>query len=264
MPACAGLCAASALLVGCNPTPPQDIQGDSILTVFAPPTPQEAAAWAVDPYDADKRYRGILLLANAPWGGEEVYMRMYEQATGDGDAGVRAVALRGLALHGTPEHAELMVAALSDTTDFVRWEAARALQRVYAPQAVPALIERTKLGVEASTEVRAAAARALGQYPERRVAQALVAALDDRQLTVNHEALTSLRTLTGEDLGYDARRWLAYLDADSDPFAGRVAYQYPVFSRDPTWWEWMLPFFEPPNETAGSAIGAPAWTGEDG
>ena len=255
---CAGVCGGVALLGACSPTAPQDIQGDSILDVFAPPTPQEAAAWAADPYDADKRYRGLLLLANAPWGGEEVYVRMYRAAAADGDAGVRAIAIRALSLHGSPEDSSIMVDGLSDETDFVRWEAARALQRVYAPSAAQALIERTRRSEEPSAQVRAAAARALGQYPEARVAQALIAALDDRQLTVNHEALASLHTLTGEKLGYDARDWLAYLDEARDPFADGLAYEYPVFSRDPTWWEWMLPFFDPPNETAGRPIGAPA------
>ncbi|RMD65089.1 MAG: hypothetical protein D6824_03150, partial [Planctomycetota bacterium] len=43
------------------------MDAQSILTLLpAPPSPAEAAQWAIDPYDADKRQRGVLLLANAP------------------------------------------------------------------------------------------------------------------------------------------------------------------------------------------------------
>ena len=55
-----------------------DLRAKSILTAFAPPTPQEAAQWAIDPFDADKRYRGTLLLANAyrPYRSNTVTLRM--------------------------------------------------------------------------------------------------------------------------------------------------------------------------------------------
>ena len=245
-------------------------QQQSVFEMFAPPTPAEAAAWASDPFDADKRYRGLLLLANAPFGGEPPYLRMYELAAVDGDSGVRAVSLRALAMHGTVDHAPLLVTALNDTNVLVRWEAARGLQRIHNPSAVSPLIERLAPDREDSVQVRASAARALGQYAQPRVVERLIGALGDRSLTVNDNALASLKVLTGQDFGYDARAWFVWTrEAQRDLFAERQPYIFPVFERDPTIVEMLLPWFNPPNEIAASPIGMPpdernASTGQGG
>ncbi len=253
------LAALALTLTACEDSAQKNYTGESIFEVFSPPTPQEAVRWAADPYDADLRYRGTLLLANAPWGGEKPYLEMYELAVNDGDPGVRAVALRALANHGSPEHAALAINALSDPNDLVRWEAARALQRFYAPQAIPALIEHTNPDRESSDAVRASSAWALGQYPETRVVQALIAALSERELAVNDAALASLKTLTGQDHAYDAKAWLAWTRAAGpNMFDNHSEYSYRVFQRDRFWYEWVPFVPPPPNETAGLPIGAPA------
>ncbi len=235
-----------------------NMPGESIFEFFAPPTPAEAVAWAVDPYDADKRYRGLLLLANAPFGGEPPYVEMYEKATTDGDPGVRAMAIRALAMHGSPRHAEIAITGLDDESKLVRWESARALERFYAPDAVVPLLRRLDPQIEDDVQVRASAARALGQYPEPRVVQGLIRALNDRQLVVNEGALESLRTLTGQDFAYDGRAWLAWSRDRDDLFADGGEYSYPVFQRDKTFGELFMFWFEPPNEVEGRPIGAPA------
>lgn len=244
---------------GCDDSPQRSYSGESVFEMFSPPTPQDAARWAADPYDADLRLRGTLLLANAPWGGEKPYLDMYELAAKDGNPAVRSAALRSLARHGMPEHAALMIEALSDPNEQVRWEGARALQRFYAPQSVTPLIERTNPDRESMSGVRGSAAWALGQYGEPRVVQALIASLSERNLSVNESALASLKTLTGQDFGYDAKRWLAWTrEAGTAMFAGGTAYSYRIFERDHFWYEW-LPFVPPPpNETAGLPIGAVA------
>lgn len=219
------------------------------------PTPAEAALWAVDPYDADKRQRGILLLVNAPFGGEPIYVDLYETALTDEDAGVRISAIRGLALHGKPDQVPLIVPFLKDDDWMVRWEAARALQRLHNPVAVRPLIERLDSSVEPEIDVRAAEATALGQYAERRVVQALIAALRDPSLLVTHAASKSLHTLTGQDIGDDPRVWTMWLGETKEPFADRLAYEYPVFHRDRRWYEWLMPFYQPPNETPAAPVG---------
>jgi hypothetical protein len=215
----------------------------------------------VDPYDADRRQRGILLLANAPFGGERVYLDLYEVALGDPDSGVRLSAIRGLALHGLPEHAPMIVPFLEDGDRLVRWEAARALQRIHHPDAVRPLMERLDPSVEAEMDVRAAAATALGQYAERRVAQALIASLRDPSLLVTHAAHGSLRTLTGQDQGDDPRVWTKWLADTEAPFAGQQAFKFPVFHRNKRWYEWVIPFYRPPNETSTVPVGMASATG---
>lgn len=248
--------AALACAVGCKGIGrPGQKQPESIFEVFAPPTPAVAAAWASDPYDADKRYRGMLLLANAPFGGERVYVEMYAQALGDADPAVRGAAVRGLALHGSPGHVPLILPLFEDPDWLLRWECARALQRLHNPAAVPSLLKRLQESVEREATVRAAAADALGQYAEPRVLDGLIAALGDRDLAVNEAALRSLRTLTGQDFGDNLRAWIAWKKGTADLFAARRPYIYPVFNRPKNFVEMILPVFRPPNEVAASPAG---------
>lgn len=228
------------------------------MQVFAPPTPEEAARWAVDPFNADNRARGTLLLANAPWGGEDVYVRLYREQIKDADPLVKAVAVRALAMHGSPEDVPTIAGLMSQSEKYLRWECARALQRLHNPVAIKPLTERLNTKNEQEASVREAAASALGQYADRAAFDALVAALDDRDLAVASAARRSLSTLTGRDLGEDVRPWVAYSKESGDLFAGRKTYQYPIFERDPDWLEYVVPFLKPPNEKPGVPVGLPA------
>lgn len=248
--------AVSALLSGCELSELRP-GAQSILELSQPPSPQEAAEWAIDPYDANNRYRGTLLLANAPFAGEDVYLRLFEDNIDDADPGVRAAACRALANHGNASHVPLLTGALKDAEIGVRVEAARGLQRVYSVDAIDPLIKALSPAEEPEYAVRAEAACALGQYRETRVAEALIAALDDRHLAVNRATLDSLRVLTGQDLGYERRDWVVWFNETQAPFAMGGVYVYPVFSRSKFWYE-HLPFVPPPpNEVAGTPAGMP-------
>jgi len=226
-----------------------------LAAVFKQPTPTEAVTLAVDEYDPDKRYRGLRLLNRAPFAGEDVYVELFVDSMDEPDARVRAAAAAAIANHGEPRHVPLLVKALKDKDPIVRIEAVRGLQRIHNPVAVDPLLETIKRADEPDSSIRAEAANALGQYPERRVAQALIATLAERSLAVNLNALQSLRTLTGEDFGMDRAAWTRWLDDQKDPFAHRRAYIYPVFHRERRWLEY-IPFFpEPPNEVASSPVG---------
>lgn len=234
-----------------------DESTNSIMSVFAGPTPVQAVQWATDPYDAGKRQYGILLLAGAPWGGESPYVKMYVLSAGDEDPSVRTAAIRALSLHGSVEHAPLLIEALGAEDPLTRREAARALQRIHSDDAIEPLLAATDPAQEQEYEVRREAAVALGQYPTRRVAQLLISALSDRRLGVNDAARRSLRTITGQDFGYEIDDWVAWTQQTSDLFAGGTPYEYPVFSRDETWYEAMMFWYKPPNEIPGRPIGAP-------
>ncbi|MEC9374057.1 MAG: HEAT repeat domain-containing protein [Planctomycetota bacterium] len=250
---------ACAAISGCQGGAPKPGQSESVLDLFAPPSPAEAAAWAVDPFDPDKRQRGLLLLANAPFGGENVYVRLYAVAATDEDAGVRAVAMRALSLHGGPDNVPLIAGQLTDReeSELVRREAAHALQRLHNTAAIPALIQAIDPAREEDMDVRARAARALGQYAEPRVVRSLINALNDRRLVVNQNARDSLQVLTGQDFRYNARAWTEWMNSSSDVFALRGEYEYPVFQRDPTIVEFLTPFWSPPNESPAKPVGMP-------
>lgn len=249
---------AALLAGGCERNAQQAAaQSNSIFGLFAPPKPIDAARDMVDPFDPDKRFRGTNLIANAPFGGEDVYLRIYEdQVANDPDLGVRAVAANALALHGGPEHAPMIAPLLAPENDvLVRLEAARALQRLHNPGVVPALIAAAAPRTEPDARVRAEACVALGQYAENRVLQALVAGVDDDALVVNTAARRSLFVLTGQDFGDDQRAWLTFIRDTPNPFAQRGEYLYPVFSRDKYWYEYIPLIPPPPNETPAAPAG---------
>ena len=256
--------AAALLLGGCDA--PESTRGaKSLLQLWTPTTPLQAAEMAVDPWDADNRARGTMLLANGYFGGEDPYHQLYIERLGDSEPNVRAAALRGLTLHGRPEDVPVIVGALRDPNARVRLEAARTLQRIYNTAAIDELIVTTRPPVagavdrtgESEPEIRAEAAGALGQYAEPQVLQPLIAALDDRFLAVNLAAEHSLRTLTGQDFGVDRRAWIQWYEDSDDHFLGRTAYEYPFFHRGKFFWEY-IPFVPPPpNETAGVPAGYP-------
>ncbi len=255
----AAICVACAAMGGCGWVDFEPRPGATGLmdAFFTQPTPLEAAQMAIDPYNPNDRYRGTLLLANAPFAGEPVYLRLFEDNIKDADPSVRTAATRALANHGQPRHVPLLIEALSDEDRLVRQEAARGLQRLHDVRAINPLIRAMRERTEDSADVRTEAALALGQYAEHRVLDALFEALDDRSLTVNRAAESSLRTLTGQDLGLDRTMWVAWSLETTDAFAGRQAYLFPVFSRQRYIIEY-LPFIpRPPNETPAAPAGMP-------
>lgn len=254
----------AGLATGCEQSTMDKVSENESILGFLPsqPTPADAARWSQDPYDADKRFRGTNLLANAPFGGEDVYVQTYRMKLGappaeapDPDSGVRGVAARALSLHGAPQDALLIIPLLKDPDRRVRLEAVRALQRIHNPKAVDPLLIEIDDAKETDYDVRAEAATALGQYAETRVLQGLIGALDDDYLAVTRAASVSLTTLTGQELGEDQRAWLAWMKDNKTPFAGRREYLYPVFHRDLYWFEHMPFVGQPLNETAAAPVG---------
>ncbi|MDP1662814.1 MAG: HEAT repeat domain-containing protein [Phycisphaerales bacterium] len=233
------------------------VSENGILALIAPPSPAEAARMMADPFDADKRYKGVTWISNAPWGGADVYMRVYREmvANENEDAGVRAVAARALAFHGTPEDALLLVPLLKHDDMRVRQTTTRALQRLHNPAVIPNLVPLVDDAHELDHDVRQAAASALGQYADPRVLAALIGALNDDDLAVSRTARESLRTLTGTDAGDEPKRWQDWAAATTAPFSGQSKYLYPNFHRGQYFWEY-IPFVPgPPNEASSTPVG---------
>lgn len=202
---------------------------DSVSEAIFPPSPGEVARDAFNIYDPDRRRRAVNLLATAPWGGESTYVQTYRLLIDDPDPTVRAACLRALGRHGEPDDVQVITPYLRDPASFVRWEAANALERLHHPYAIDRLLPAVR--DDEDPDVRTAAARALGQYAERRVFEALVGALNDREYAVVRQAQRSLRMLTGQDLGDRASAWLDWYDAQEDVFAEQRPYHYRPFIR---------------------------------
>jgi len=244
----------AALLAGCD-TIAQDF--DLLTRNLIPPTPTEAAEMMVDQHNPDERRAGVTWIANSPFGGADPYKRQYRMMVEiERDPTALAAAIRALARHGEPDDATLIAPHLTHENEYVRWEAARGLQRLHNPAVVSDLLAVLRNGGERS-DVRVAAAHALGQYPQDRVFQALISALDDRALALNQTAQQSLATLTGRDFGGEARDWLMWYRSvpPDERFADQQEYRFATYTRDMTWFErlafWQTVQFEQPAPPAG-------------
>ncbi len=226
---------AAALLTGCNVGGNSDNPVVALINSMAPPTPGQAAKDMINPFDPDKRRSGISWLSSAPFGGEEVYVKTYRMLTTDEDSTVRAAAARALGLHGEVQDGEVLAKMLEDRAESVRWEAAKALQKIHNPVAVDALTKHTRLAQEEIPDVRTACAQALGQYAQPRVFDTLVGALSDTDFSVVNAARGSLHTLTGFDFGADGSLWLIWQKKNTDNlFAKRLEYTWQPFEKPPT------------------------------
>jgi len=250
----AALLAAAALVAagGCDQAT-SDF-GDASSSLF-PPSPAEAGRWAVDDSDPENQRRGVLLLGNAGFGGEPVYVNLYRlYIEENSDPVVKATAIQALARHANPDDAVLVAKQLDSKIEQIRVAAAKGLQRIHNPK-VADLIWKKMINEDEVASVRVEIAIALGQYPTRDAFEALCSALDDRELAVNLAAANSLRLLTGADFGLEAPLWRSWADATPNPLRQDVPYYYPTFERGLGFGDyllfWMIPTFEQPGVPAG-------------
>ena len=243
--------------VGCE-TFAQDIGalGESISAV----SPPEAARMMMDTNDPDSRRKGTVFISNSPFGGTDAYMAWYRDRIGvEDNALVRGAVVTALGRWGEPSDAPAIAARLEDDNTYVRWEAARALQRIHNPAVVPHLLRVVRDNNE-DTDVRTDAAVALGMYPQDRVFQGLVAALDAPQLSINAAVAKALYMLTGQELGMDSGAWLDWYNGVAHPFADQQEYLFPTYQREASFLEklafWSRKSYEQPAPPAG--LEAPA------
>lgn len=230
----------TACLVGCD-TITSDFQwlGQQI----SPPTPGEAAAWAVDPTNPTLQREGLALLASASFGGNEEYLKLYRVYVEESlDPLVKAAAIAALARHGTPDDAFLIAKQLKAPNVHVRFAAANGLQRLHQPRVEQEIW--LAMGTEEDSSVRIELALALGQYRSDAAFQALVAALDEPDLAVNRAAEWSLWIMTGQDHGLNRPAWLKWYEstAVAERFTPETNYLYLTYQRPSSWLASINPF----------------------
>lgn len=226
------LAAAGGCSTGNNP-----MQG--LVEAISPETPGQVARDAFNVYDADVRRDSINKLAATKFGGEPPYLRLYRLLIDDPDPTVRAACCKALGLHGQVEDVKLLIPRTSDDSTLVRWEAAKALQKIYDPATIDALT--TLLANDDDADVRQAAATALGQYPTISVYNQLVGALDDRSYSVVDAAAASLQTLTGQDFGSSGSAWLIFARKNSKAvFEHRKQYTWQPYVEPRSFWSKLM------------------------
>jgi hypothetical protein len=224
------LCCLTSVMSGCaGSNNGGDIFADMVAPLIAP-SPSEVARQAFNVYDADLRRRSVALLSSSHFGHEEPYVRMYRLLIDDQDPTVRAACAHALGLHGTTQDASTLIGLLKDDTGFVRWEAAKGLQKIHHKDAIGPLMQT--MADDEDSDVRLAAAAALGQYPTKRVFNALVGALTDHNFGVVQTAVVSLSQLTGQELGTDGVPWLEFAAANPRSlFTAQRQYTYMPYQK---------------------------------
>lgn len=125
---------------------------------------------------------------------------------------VRALAAAQLGeLDNGAGQAEALIAAADDPSAIVRRDAITACGKLKIAAAGARIADLVR--ADPDVNVRRAAAAALAKVRGDGAVDALLAALDDRDLGVQDTAAESLRALTGEKIGRDAAAWRAWADA---------------------------------------------------
>ncbi len=222
------ICLAGPLVLGAcrlGPPEPPAVPGAEGLT----PAQRWVAAVGSREVPADVRRGAVQHIAGTSAGGERVYVDLYQAVLRDADTDstVAAACAMALAQHGGAEHGPDVARLLNDPTDYTRWQAAVALQRLYSPAVAGDLVRTLE---DEDADVRTAVAVALGQYPRRDVFDALLRTLEDPDYGVARAAERSLGVMTGHPQGDDPRAWQRLAESrGSQLFADAQTYTFRVY-----------------------------------
>lgn len=209
------------MVAGCDHQGHQVLPGADRLPSDAP----DGVYGLVNPYDADLRRAAIGVVARKGMVRESPYTDMLYDLCRDEDPTVRAAAVRALLSEPAVEDVDTLIGLVRDEAAMVRWESVEAMGRLNSQKLVYPL---TRIVLNDDTaEVRAGAARALGQYQMPTVVDTLVRALDDSDFKVAQASEVSLKTLTGQDLGEDPADWARWVSEHPNQlFAEAQTYRY--------------------------------------
>ncbi len=191
-------------------------------------TPQESALYAMKSSDADLRYKTLVELAKSKALKDDWAVKaMIVVVTTDPSPSVRALAAHNLGRVGDKRVLSALTGALEDSDERVRQEAAWGMTQfnIVDCGAEAKTIQAAQkellqaLSADSAVDARINSARALGQFKNRDVLLALIAALKDTDFAVRYEAELALVHLTGVTFEGNAGKWLTWLDKTKDLFA---------------------------------------------
>jgi HEAT repeat protein len=136
-----------------------------------------------------------------------------KQIQGEQDPLVRRHIIRTLGYFNVPVAAVVLKAAINDSDSAARIAACESWGRRGGTEAVEVLTG--VLSSDTDTDVRLAAARAIGQTHEKAALGNLAEALVDPNPAIQYRVATSLKEVSGKDFGTDVERWRAYAKGES-------------------------------------------------
>jgi hypothetical protein len=178
----------------------------------------------LDQPEADLAFRARALLPLERLGSEA----SLERALQDPDERLQAAAAMGLTRLGSAKGLTLTQALTEHPLQAVAMEALRALGTSQLPEALPALL-RT-LNAELDPALLRAALAGLQAHGDARAMRPLTDWLDHAPEYLHHEILASMRSISGETIGYDTPAWRAWIAEHNPP--PPPAYTLRVFAAD--------------------------------
>jgi HEAT repeat protein len=131
-----------------------------------------------------------------------------KQLLGEHDPRVRAAILAVAAEFDTPAAAAICRGAVEDPEPRVRMAACEAWRKRGGPEAVSLLGGR--VSADTDIDVRLKAVRELGLLEDESAVPALARALEDPDPAIQYRAVSSLKQVSGRDLGDDVNAWRAW------------------------------------------------------
>ena len=157
---------------------------------------------------------------------DRIAQDMIQIVQNDSNPLIRREAVRVLGQFTSPLAVQGLQDALNDGDHKVRLAAIDAWKQRGDSQSVEVLAGL--VGSDTDQDVRIASTRALADFKDWRAARALAIALDDHDPALQHRAIESLKSVTGEDYGGDLVAWRQYVQQgdngpakDSPKFAER-------------------------------------------
>jgi HEAT repeat protein len=145
----------------------------------------------------------------------EITDQLARQIQIETDPLVRLAVVRTISEFRTPMAQQVIEAGVSDESPAVRIACCRALGQRGAATSV-GLLAQTLRG-DQDTDVRMAAAEALGQIKTPEAMQAVAVALDDRDPAMQYVGTQAMKSITGKDYGGDVAAWRQVAAGQSPP-----------------------------------------------
>jgi HEAT repeat protein len=192
---------ALTLLAGCQ----------SFSNPFAGPPPQYKTSYGLTPRQKIQRLEqlAVELPRKSPQEQQQLTKELTATLAKEQDPLLRRSLVHAIGALTDPDSNPMLLAATNDPSPHVRVAACEAWARRSGEAATSAL--SSLLANDADTDVRLAAARALGQIRSPQAIQLLRSALDSNDPALQMTAMQSLRTLTGQGLGDNVNDWHKYL-----------------------------------------------------
>ncbi len=143
---------------------------------------------------------------------QQIARELAQAIRGEQDAMLRAEIISTLGRYPGEAADGVLRAAVNDPDVDVRVAACRAWAKRGGPESIQVL--SGILTGDVDSEVRLAAAHALGQTRDPAAVAALGKALEDPDPAMQYRAVLSLRKVSGEDFGNDVNQWRQYVKGE--------------------------------------------------